>query len=90
MPVIFIVFTLKIRLCSNKIIMNYLLSPFFHTFFFISIRLFVYFFCFPNIIMYILNIASAIKNIRVNEIRGFIFEGYYKQIGFLKENMLLL
>ena len=35
--------------------------------------------------MYILNIASAIKKMRVNEIRDFIFENYYKQIGFVKE-----
>ena len=34
--------------------------------------------------MYILNIASAIKKMRVNEIRDFIFN-YYKQIGFVKE-----
>ena len=36
--------------------------------------------------MYILNIASAIKNMSVNEIRDFSFEDYYKQIGFSKEN----
>ena len=36
--------------------------------------------------MYILNIASAIKNMPVNEIRDFSFEDYYKQIGFSKEN----
>ena len=35
--------------------------------------------------MYILNIASAIKKMRVNESRDFIFENYYKQIGFVKE-----
>ena len=36
--------------------------------------------------MYILNIASAIKKMSVNEIRNFIFENYYKQIAFSKEN----
>ena len=36
--------------------------------------------------MYILNIASAIKKMTVNEIRDFIFESYYKRIGFSKEN----
>ena len=36
--------------------------------------------------MYILNIANAIKKMSVNELRGFIFENYYRQIGFSKEN----
>ena len=36
--------------------------------------------------MYILNIARAIKKMSVNEIREFIFENYYKRIGFSKEN----
>ena len=36
--------------------------------------------------MYILNIASAIKKMSVNEIKDFSFENYYKQIGFSKEN----
>ena len=36
--------------------------------------------------MYTLNNASAIKNMSVNEIRDFIFENYYKRIGFSKEN----
>ena len=36
--------------------------------------------------MYILNIASAIKKMSVNEIRDFIFESCYKQFGFSKEN----
>ena len=35
--------------------------------------------------MYILSIASAIKNMSVNELREFIFENYYKRIGFVKE-----
>ena len=35
--------------------------------------------------MYILNIASAIKEMSVNEFRGFIFEHYCKGIGFIKE-----
>ena len=35
--------------------------------------------------MYILNIASAIKEMLVNELREFIFENYYKRIGFVKE-----
>ena len=36
--------------------------------------------------MYILNIAKAIKKMSVNEIKDFIFENYYKRIGFSKEN----
>ena len=36
--------------------------------------------------MYILNISSAIKRMTINEIRDFIFESYYKRIGFSKEN----
>ena len=36
--------------------------------------------------MYTLNIVRAIKKISVNEIRDFIFENYYKRIGFSKEN----
>ena len=36
--------------------------------------------------MYTLNIASAIKKMTVNEFRDFIFENYYKQIGFVKKN----
>ena len=36
--------------------------------------------------MYILNIAKAPKKMSVNEIRDFIFENYYKRIGFSKEN----
>ena len=36
--------------------------------------------------IYILNIARAIKKMSVNEIRDFIFESYCKRIGFSKEN----
>ena len=36
--------------------------------------------------MYILNIAKAIQKMSVNEIKYFIFENYYKRIGFSKEN----
>ena len=35
--------------------------------------------------MYTLNIARAIKKMSINEIRDFIFESYYKRIGFSKE-----
>ena len=35
--------------------------------------------------MYILNITSALKKMSVNELRDFIFENYYKRIGFVKE-----
>ena len=36
--------------------------------------------------MYVLDIASAIKKIPVNEIRDFIFENYYKRTDISKEN----
>ena len=35
--------------------------------------------------MYTQNIASAINKARVNELRDFISENYYKRIGFVKE-----
>ena len=40
--------------------------------------------------MYFLNIFSAIKRITVKEIKGFIYENYYRWIGFLKENSYYL
>ena len=36
--------------------------------------------------MYILNVTRAIKKMSVNEIKDFIFQNYYKQIEFSKEN----
>ena len=36
--------------------------------------------------MYILNFASTVKKMSVNEIRYLIFENYYKRVGFSKEN----
>ena len=36
--------------------------------------------------MYTLNIARTIKKMFVNDIRDFIFENYYKRIGFSKES----
>ena len=36
--------------------------------------------------MYILNIPSALKKITIKELKGFIFENYYRQFGILKEN----
>ena len=39
--------------------------------------------------MHILNIPKAIKKMSVNEIRDFIFENYYKRIGFSEENSYL-
>ena len=40
--------------------------------------------------MYILNIASAIKKMPVNELRDFIFENYYERTGFVKERSYYL
>ena len=39
--------------------------------------------------MYILNISGAIKKMSVNEIRAFIFENYYKRIGFSKKAVII-
>ena len=36
--------------------------------------------------MYTLNIVKAIEKMFVNDIRDFIFENYYKRIGFSKES----
>ena len=36
--------------------------------------------------MYTLNIVKAIKKMPGNDIRDFIFENYYKRIGFSKES----
>ena len=38
--------------------------------------------------MHILNIASAIKKMSVNELKEFIFENYYKRIRFIKKKIL--
>ena len=35
--------------------------------------------------MYILKIANAMKKMTINELRGFIFENYYKRISFLEK-----
>ena len=40
--------------------------------------------------MYTLNIANTIKKMSVNGLRDFIFEKYYKQIGFVKERSYCL
>ena len=71
---------LKIRLCSYKITINYLLSLFFY-----AIQAQLSFF--HNIIIYTLNIVSTIKKITVNEFIlewDFILENYYKRTGFVK------
>ena len=56
--------------------------------FFISIRWFSFTFCvFLYVTVYILNTARATtKELPANEIGDFIFENYYKIIGFSKEN----
>ena len=35
--------------------------------------------------MYILNIAKAIKEMSINEIKDLVFKNYYERIGFPKE-----
>ena len=63
-------------------VLKYLLFPFFHPYKTIIFAVF----CFSNIIMYILNIANDIKKMSINGLRNFIFENYYRQIRFSKEN----
>ena len=46
-------------------------------------------FLFSNILLNIINVASAIKRISVNEIRDFVFENYYKQIRFSKKTVII-
>ena len=60
---------------------------FFCCYFFISVRsyFFVTFCVFLYIITYILIIATVVKKMSLNEIGKFIFEKYYKQIGFSNE-----
>ena len=51
-------------------------------FFHLYQTIFFHFLCFPNM-MYKLNIVSTIKNMTIKD---FIYENYYSQIGFTKEN----
>ena len=81
-----IVFTLKIGLWSYKIAISYLLFPFFMLFFHVFEIILFYFFAFLYRIMYALNYASVVKKMSVNEIRDLVYENYFKQIGFHKEN----
>ena len=67
-----------------------LLIPIFNAIF----RLYKIFFFAFCILLYILmstlNIIKAIKKISVNHLRDFIFENYYKQIGFSEEDSYYL
>ena len=53
------------------------------TFFFFFFYTFLHF---SNRIMYILNIASTIRKMTINELRDVIFENYYRGIEFSEEN----
>ena len=77
-----IVLPSKLRLCLYKINMNYSPSPFFFAIY-SSIKTICLLFCFPKKIMYIWNIASAIKKMIVNKLRDCIFENRW--IRFFKE-----
>ena len=71
-----------------KITIHYLLSTFFyaiHSFIQDQVfRAFLFFYC---IIMYILNILSTIKKMTIKKTQKYlIFENYYRQIVFTKEN----
>ena len=43
-------------------------------------------FCFPIMVMYILNIVRAIKKKTIKELKEFIFENYHQRMGFAREN----
>ena len=66
-----------------------MLSPFLYAFFIYIRPFFFWLFVFSYIIMYILNIARAIKKMSVNEIRDFIFKNYYKELDFLKKTVII-
>ena len=53
---------------------------------FFYLYLFFYFLCSFIYKLCFLNIARATKKMYVNEIKDFIFENYYKRIGFSKGN----
>ena len=56
-------------------------------FFYVYIKLFFFtLFCLPII----LDIFSAIRKMKIKELRDFIYENYYSQIGFIKENSYYL
>ena len=74
--------------CLYKIAINYLLSPFFTLFFHLYKIISFYFFCFPNIINYILNIASAIKKMTVNELRDFVLKTIINELYLLKKKVI--
>ena len=78
MPIIMFLIS-KIRIYSCKIAKNCL------SFRFLRLLLLPFFF-FCYIMMYVLNIFSAIKKIKIKELKDFIFENYYEQIGFPKDN----
>ena len=57
--------------------------------FILTLRPFFNFFCFPNIMMYALNIFNALKKITIYEIRDFFFENYcINELNFLKKELV--
>ena len=50
---------------------------------------FVIFWYFLYITMYILNIVSAVKDNDNHKTQNFIYENYYRQIGFPKETVII-
>ena len=58
--------------------------------FILTLRPFLNFFCFPNVMMYALNIFNALKKITIYEIRDFIFENYcINELNFLKKRVII-
>ena len=55
-------------------------------FFFFLFSFFLMLFCFPNIIMYTLNITGTMTKTTVNKLKDFIFENHHERTGFFKES----
>ena len=45
-----------------------------------------FFLLFYDIMVYILNVLSAMKKIAIKELTDFKYENYYRRIGYTKEN----
>ena len=81
-----IVFILKIRRCSYKITIIYLLLSIFLGYLFVHIRPF---FCFFIFLLYndvYFEYTQRYRKMTIKELRDFIYENYCRQTGFTKEN----
>ena len=84
-----IVFILKIRLCSYKIAINYLLSPFFYAIFsslWDHFSFFVLLFCFPNKRIDLLNIHNRSKTLAFKNLNHLLYKYYPKLVKTFKKH----